>query len=89
MVFNQFLKVYKITKDVGEKKIIILRDLENKMLLSSAIVKVCEYIMTHHCTFSYGPYYTGCGCVYLIKLCINGIQMPYTWDLFGQGKKDI
>ena len=56
MIFNQFLNVYKITEDVGKKKIIILRDLENKMPLPSAIVKGCEYIMTYHCTFSNGSY---------------------------------
>ena len=26
--------------------------------------------------------------VYLIRLCIDVIQKPYNWDLFGQGKKD-
>ena len=30
MVFNEFLNANKITEDVGKKKIIILRDLENK-----------------------------------------------------------
>ena len=56
MVFNEFLNAYKITEDVGKKNIIILRSLENKMPLASAIVKGCEYIMAHHCTFSNGPY---------------------------------
>ena len=56
MVFNQFLNAYKITEDVGKKKIIILRDLENKMQLLSAIVKGCKYITTHHCTFFNGPH---------------------------------
>ena len=78
MVFNKFINVYEISKDVGNNKIIILRDLENKMPLHSAIVKGCEYIMTHHCTFSNGPKKTGCGCIYLIKLCIDVIQKPYT-----------
>ena len=55
-VFNEFLNAYKTTEDVGKKNIIILRDLENKMPLPSAIIKRCEYIMTHHCTFSNGPY---------------------------------
>ena len=39
-----------MSEDVGNKKIIILRDLENKMPLPSAIAKRCKYIMTHHCT---------------------------------------
>ena len=56
IIFNEFLNAYEITEDVGKKKIIILRDLENKMPLLSAIIKRCEYIMTHHCTFSNGPY---------------------------------
>ena len=56
MVFNEFLDAYQIIEDVGKKKIIILRDLENKMPLPSAIIKGCKYIMTHHCTFSNGPY---------------------------------
>ena len=56
MVFNEFLNAYEITEDVDKKKIIILRDLENKMPLPSAIIKGCENIMTHHCTFSNGPY---------------------------------
>ena len=56
MVFNEFLTAYEITEDVGKKTIIILRDLENKMPLPSAIIKGCEYIMTHHCTFSNSPY---------------------------------
>ena len=41
-VFNQFINAYKISEDVGKKKIIILRDLENKMPLPSAIAKGCE-----------------------------------------------
>ena len=56
MVFNQFLNAHEITEDVGKIKIIILRDLENKMPLPSAIVKGCEYIMTCHCTFPNSPY---------------------------------
>ena len=55
-VFNEFLNAYEITEDVRKKNIIILRDLENKMPLPSAIIKGCKYIMTHHCTFSNGPY---------------------------------
>ena len=56
MVFIEFLNAYKITEDVGKKKMIILRDLEKKMPLLSAMVKGCEYIMTCHCTFSNSPY---------------------------------
>ena len=43
-VFNEFLNAYKITEDVGKKNIIILRDLENKLPLASAIIKGCKYI---------------------------------------------
>ena len=54
--FNEFLNAYEINEDIVKKNIIILRDLENKMPLPSAIVKGCKYIMTHHCTFSNSPY---------------------------------
>ena len=56
MVFNKFINMYEKSEDVGKKKIIILRDLENKITLPSAIVKGYKYKMTHHCTFCNGPY---------------------------------